>query len=174
MNATVSFDTSPQDVGGNMTLAVIPDVLMETSPLMNATVSLTEKAIDVVVAVPTVASTGANVIVAGKAAVDFYNRIARKIKAKSDASSCTPFYGTEYDEGLYYEGYAYQATATGSHCDTTAILEIVQDAVQECATKLHNAGAIRGRCKFSHGGTWDGQLQLTADPDSFPATPSTC
>lgn len=173
-NVTVNFDTSAQTIpGSEMSFAVIPEVLASDSPLLNTTSLEARGAIEVTVAVATVISSAASVVLAGNAAADLYNTIAAKIKAKSDANSCTLTYGTDSDDG-YYEGYAYEATTTGSNCDTTAILTTIQKAVKKCATKLSDAGASRGCCKFRHGGTWTGHLRLTAEPVKLPVTSVTC
>lgn len=173
-NVTVDFDTSSQTIAGSeMSLAVIPEILADSSPLLNTTGLEARGAIKVSVAVATVIGSGASVIIAGNAAVDLYDNIAAKIKAKSNANSCTLTYGTDSDDG-YYEGYAYEATTTGSNCDTTALLKTIQTAVKKCATDLSTGGATRGCCKFTHGGTWTGHLRLTAEPVKFPVTSVTC
>lgn len=172
--ATISFDTAPRvidDLGTH--LSVIPDALLETSALLNVTGIEKRKPIEVVVAVATVVGAGASVVIASGAGPDIYKYIAQKIKDKSDQNSCTLTYGTDSNDG-YFEGYAFQATTTGSKCDTTAIYKTVLNAVQDCADDLHNAKAVRGCCKFSHGGTWTGHLRLTGDPNKFPATSVPC
>ena len=175
LNATVEFETSAAMIAElDMLLAVIPEVLVDTSLLLNTTgLQARQNWIDVVVAASTVATTGLTAVVADNVAVTLYDNIAAKIKAKSDANSCTLTYGTDSDDG-YYEGYAYEATTTGSNWDTTAILAKIETAVQKCATKLNMAGVVRGCCQFSYGGTWTGHLRLTANPSSYPATSVTC
>jgi hypothetical protein len=173
--ASVVFDTEPQmfDEQAPM-VAVIPTILHPDSPLLNATADITNlqkrAAINVVIA--SVAA-GAGVIVAGNCAVQLYDNIAAKIKSKSDKNSCTLVYGTDHDDG-YYEGYAYQATTTGSRCDSTAIQKSINDAVRTRATKLHKARAVTGCCKFSHGGSWHGHLRLSANPDRYPVKSAQC
>jgi hypothetical protein len=165
--ATISFDTAPRvidDLGTQ--LSVIPDTLLEDSPLLNLTGLEKRKKIDLIVAVATVVGSTASVVIAANAGTDIYEYIAQKIKDKSDRNSCTLTYGTDSDDGSY-EGYAFQATTTGSNCDTTAIYQTILNAVEDCANKLHNARSVRGCCKSSHGGTWTGHLRLTADPDQF-------
>jgi hypothetical protein len=146
---------------------VIPDTLLEDSPLLNVTGFEKRRKIDVVVAVATVVGSTASVVIAANAGTDIYEYIAQKINDKSNRNSCTLTYGS-------YEGYAFQATTTGSNCDTTAIYQTILNAVEDCANKLQNARSVRGCCKFSHGGTWTGHLRLTADPDQFPATTVNC
>ncbi|KAF7156373.1 hypothetical protein CNMCM6106_009640 [Aspergillus hiratsukae] len=69
------------------------------------------------------------------------------IKNKSDLDSCTLTYGTDTADDYYY-GYAYEATTTGSNCDTTAEKKTILAAVEKCANQLHAAGAlcIPARC----------------------------
>lgn len=174
LNRTISFDITHRAIDNNgTTMAVIPSVILEDSHLLQDTGLERRKAIDVVVAVSTAAGAGFTAIIAANAAVDLYDNIAAKIKAKSDANSCTLTYGTDGDDG-YYEGYAYQATTTGSDCDTTAIQKTINNAVAECANSLHAAGMVRGCCRFSHGGDWTGHLRLTNAPNTYPATSVNC
>lgn len=147
---------------------------MHDSPYLNAASGLHKrKKIDVAVKYATVVGGAAGVVLGAQAGTDIYTFIASNIKGKSDQNSCTLTYGTDSDDGTY-EGYAFQATTTGSKCDTTAIYKTILHAVQECADDLHAAKAVRGCCTFSHGGTWTGHLRLTANPDKFPATTVTC
>ncbi|CAK4010823.1 Hypothetical predicted protein [Lecanosticta acicola] len=174
LNRTISFDTSYQPIDDTgFTLAVVPGVLHESSPLLQPTKLVRRKKIEVVVAVAVVATAGFNAIISANSGFDLYNSIAAKISKKSDNNACTLTYGTDADDG-YYVGYAYRATTTGTNCDTTAIEKTVQNAVYECANKLHSAGVITGCCQFSHGGTWTGHLRLTNAPDRFPATYVNC
>jgi hypothetical protein len=114
------------------------------------------------------------VIIAGNAAVDLYDNIAAKIKAKSDQNSCTLVFGTDYNDG-YYEGYAHQATTTGKNCGTTAIQKTIDNAVRNCATKLNEASAVTGCCNFRHGeGSWHRHLRLSASPERFPVQLAQC
>jgi hypothetical protein len=126
---------------------------------LNVTSLEKRRKIDVVVAVATVVGSTASVVIAANAGTDIYEYIAQKIKDKSDRNSCTLTYGTDSDDGSY-EGYAFQATTTGSNCDTTAIYQTILNAVEGCANKLHNARSVRGCCKSSHGGTWTGHLRF--------------
>lgn len=165
------FDTDAgliDDLG--TTLSVFPEVLHPDSHLLNATGLQKRRGIDVAISTTIAAGT---VILAANAALTFYDNIAAKIKAKSDENSCTLTYGTEWDN-YTHEGYAYQATTTGSNCETTAIKETMQNAVKSCANKLHDAGSTLGCCRFEHGGTWTGWLRLSADPERYPATSATC
>jgi hypothetical protein len=173
--ATVQFDTAPRVIeNNNSTLSVVPDTLMDTSPLLDTTSRIQKrKAIDVAVKVATVVGGSTGIVLGGKAGIDIYEYIAQKIKTKSDQKSCTLTYGTDSNDGTF-EGYAFQATTSGSNCDTTAIYKTILNAVKECADDLHNAKAVRGCCTFTHGGTWTGHLRLTADPNKFPATTVSC
>lgn len=106
--------------------------------------------------------------------IDIYEYLAQMIKSRSDQNSRTLSYGTDANEGIF-EGYAFNATVTGSNCDdTSAVYGEILSAVQECAESSHNAHAVRGCCGFSHGGMWKGQLRLTADPETFPAASVAC
>jgi hypothetical protein len=173
--ATVQFDTAPRVIeNNNSTLSVVPDTLMDTSPLLDTTSRIQKrKAIDVAVKVATVVGGSTGIVLGGKAGIDIYEYIAQKIKTKSDQKSCTLTYGTDSNDGTF-EGYAFQATTSGSNCDTTAIYKTILNAVKECADDLHNAKAVRGCCTFTHGGTRTGHLRLTADLNKFPATTVTC
>lgn len=93
------------------------------------------------IATATVVSHAFTAIAAANSALELYNDIAAKIKAKSDANSCTLIFGTEYDDG-YFSGYAFKATTTGKNCDTTALKKTILKAVNECANKLHDAKAV--------------------------------
>jgi hypothetical protein len=102
------------------------------------------------------------------------DKIAAKIKVKSDRNSCTLVFGTDYDDG-YYEGYAHQATTTGKNCDTTAIQKTINNVVRNCATKLNEASAVTGCCKFRDGeGSWYVHLRLSASPEKFPVQSAQC
>jgi hypothetical protein len=106
--------------------------------------------------------------------IDTYGYLAQMAKSRSDQNSCTLTYGTDSNDGII-EGYAFNATVTGSNCDdTSAVYGEILSAVQECADNLHDAHAVRGCCTFSHGGMWKGHLRLTADPGKFPAASVTC
>jgi len=182
-NFTVWWDHTPHAPEGlegtNATVAVTPHVLSPDSPLLNSSgLSArgdleTRTAIETTVAVATVVGAAAGVILAGNAGIDIYTYIAGVIEAKSNANSCTLTYGTDTADAATM-GYAYQATTTGSNCDTTAIQATVLSAVESCASSLHNAGAVSGCCRFSHGGTWTGHLRLTANTSSYPVTSVTC
>jgi hypothetical protein len=174
-NASVIFDTNPETIDNlGSTVAVTPTVLDPNSPLLNTTdTTALQKRQSINVVIAGVAA-GGTVIIAGNAAVDLYDNIAAKIKAKSDHNSCTLIYGTDHDDG-YYEGYAYQATTTGKNCDTTAIQKTINNAVRNCATKLNKARAVTGCCNFRHGGgSWHGHLRLSADPDRYPVRSAQC
>lgn len=174
--ANVDFDSTHMPIGdSDMTMAVFPTVLHPDSPLLNTTndAALQKRrgrSISVVIGEVT---RNVAVIVAGEAAVDLYKNIATKIKSLSDRNSCTLVFGTDLDDG-YHEGYAYQATTTGKKCDTTALQKTIVQAVQDCATKLHNVGAVLGCCNFDHGGTWHGHLRLSASPSKYNARDAKC
>ncbi|KAJ5338991.1 hypothetical protein N7541_010964 [Penicillium brevicompactum] len=125
------------------------------------------------VAAATVLSSATSTIIAAASALTIYEFIADVIKSKSNSNSCTMTYGTDSD-GTYFEGYAYEATTSGSNCDTTAEKKTILAAVEKCANRLHTYGAVRGCCTFSHGGTWTGHLRLTAEPLKYPVTSVTC
>jgi hypothetical protein len=122
-----------------------------------------------------VSATGEAVIAAAENAVDLYDSIAVKIKAMAEAGSCDVTYGTDYDDGRY-EGFASKATTSGPSCDTKALLQTLEGAVQQCADRLNNERAMVSCCWFSdgHGGTWTGHLMLTADLDGYPVTTVSC
>ncbi|KAJ5874126.1 uncharacterized protein N7529_002556 [Penicillium soppii] len=142
--------------------------------LYNDTNTLTKRTgIDTVVAAASVITAATSVIIAANSALNIYDFIADVIKSKSNANSCTMTYGTDSD-GTYFEGYAYEATTTGSNCDTTAEKKTILGAVEKCANRLHSRGATRGCCTFSYGGTWTGHLRLTAEPVKYPVTSVTC
>jgi hypothetical protein len=88
--------------------------------------------------------------------------------ASSDANSCSLVYGTDFD-GEVWEGYAYQTISMGFNSDTIATCEDIRTAVGDCADRLHEAHAVRGCCRISYGGTWSGQLRLTAEADGWPS-----
>lgn len=180
-NATIDFDTSMQRIpchkGMDLMLSAVPDTVHHTSHLLqpqnDTSPALTARK-SISITNVWIGFTGAGTIVlAAKAGLDMYDNIAAKIAKKSKDNSCTLTYGTDSDDG-YYMGYAYYAATTGKNCDTTAIKETVHNAVSKCADRLHDAGTVRGCCAFSHGGTWSGHLQLTADPVKYPATSVTC
>ncbi|OJJ97405.1 hypothetical protein ASPACDRAFT_62435 [Aspergillus aculeatus ATCC 16872] len=106
-------------------------------------------------------------------AVAYATYIAAIIKANPTADSCTITYGVDSEES-YVEGYAYEATTSGSNCETTAEKKTILAAVEKCATALNAAGAVRGCCTMTHGRTWEGHLRLTAEPSVYPATTVTC
>lgn len=154
-------------------MAVVPDILASTSPLLNTTGLEKRKKIDVAVKVATIAGGGGSIVLAANAALEPYKSIATIIKSHSNANSCTLEYGTDYGHGTY-EGYAFYVTTTGKNCDTTALYKTILKAVKNCADRLHNAHAIRGCCNFTHGGTWHGHLKLSGNPSSFPANGAAC
>jgi hypothetical protein len=90
--ATVQFDTAPRVIeNNNSTLSVVPDTLMDTSPLLDTTSRIQKrKAIDVAVKVATVVGGSTGIVLGGKAGIDIYEYIAQKIKTKSDLSPTGP------------------------------------------------------------------------------------
>lgn len=181
-NATVEFDTSPQRVhcdqeGMELTMSVRPHALDPSSPLLqprNTSSSSLEARRSIQITNVWIGVSGFGTAILGaNAALDMYDNIAGKINKKSDKNSCTLTYGTEYDDSKYV-GYAFKATTTGDNCDTTAIEKTIRNAVHDCADKLHTAGVVTGCCAFNHGGTWTGHLQLTSQPDRFPAHNAQC
>lgn len=141
--------------------------------LYNDTLTLDKRTSIDVTATAGIIGSGATVIIAANAALEIYKSITQIIKEKAEEKSCTLTYGTEYD-GVHYEGYAYEATSSSIKCGTTAEKKTILAAVKKCANTLHSQGAIRGCCKFSHGGTWRGHLRLTGNPSKFPAHSVTC
>lgn len=177
--AMVHFNTSAEMIADtDLSFAVIPQAVMDTSPLLNATglstTGLQARTAITVQVYTSIISTAGTVILAGNAAADLYDRLAAIIKDKSEAHSCTLIYGTESDDS-YYEGYAYQATTVNKKCNTNAEKSTIETAVKNCATRLHAASTLAGCCKFSHGGgAWTGHLRLTASPKLHPVTTVTC
>lgn len=101
--------------------------------------------------------------------IDVYEYIAQKIEPGSDEKSCTLTYSGDASDDGVFEGYAFNATVTGSKCgDATAVYGEVLGRVQQCADALHDAHAVRGCCHFSYKRKWHGHLKLTVDPDNFP------
>ncbi|KAJ5927867.1 hypothetical protein N7466_006823 [Penicillium verhagenii] len=130
--------------------------------------------ITVIAEAATVIGGTATVIIAANSGVSIYKYIAGIMKSKSDDNSCTLTWGTDTGDG-YVEGYAYEATTTGSNCETTAEKKTMVKAVEKCANYLHDSGATRGCCKMNHGGgTWRGHLRLSAEPTKYPAHSVTC
>lgn len=152
----------------NLSLYITADKILGTSPLLKASAIHRRVPVNVVLTnATTIAATG-TLIIAADATTPLYDWIAQKITAISDANSCALIYGTDSD-GEIWEGYAYQTISTGLNCDTTASCETIRAAVGECADSLHEARAVRGCCRLSYGGTWSGQLKLTAEADGWPS-----
>lgn len=151
-----------------MSLSITTDKVLETSPLLKHPDSPQRVPINVTVTNTTsIAATG-NLIIAADSSPGLYDWVARKITAASDANSCAAIYGTDFD-GQVWEGYAYQTITKGLNCDTIAPYKTIRTAVGDCADRLHEAYAVRGCCRLSYGGTWTGQLRLTAEADGWPA-----
>lgn len=152
----------------DLLLHVTTNKILGTSPLVKSSDIHRRLPVDVVVTnATTIAATG-SLIIAADATTPLYDWVAQKITASSDAHSCALVYGIDFD-GEVWEGYAYQTISTGLNCDTTASCEIIRAAVGECAGSLHEARTVRGCCRFSYGGTWSGQLRLTAEADGWPS-----
>lgn len=112
---------------------------------------------DTAVAEATVVSSQTSTIAAASSAPKFCQFIASVIESKSNTRSCTLNTGAD-TEGTYFEGYAYQASMSGSTCVTTAEKKTILVAVEKCANRLHSYGATCGCCTFTLGGTWTGHL----------------
>ncbi|OOQ85062.1 hypothetical protein PEBR_31216 [Penicillium brasilianum] len=120
--------------------------------LCNDTTALTRRTgITTTVAAATVLAAATSTIIAGSSVLTIYEFISDAIKSKSNPNSSTMTYGTD-SGGTYFEAYAYEATTSGSNCDTTAEKKTILAAVETCANHLHTYGAVRGCCTFSHGG----------------------
>lgn len=151
----------------DLSLYITADKILETSPLLKNLDVHPRVPVDVVVTnITTIAAAGPLVIPADST-TGLYDWVTRKIATSSDANSCAMVYGTDFD-GENWEGYAYQTISTGLNCDTTASCEIIRVAVGNCADRLNEAHAVRGCCRLSYGGTWTGQLRLTAEADGWP------
>lgn len=151
----------------DLSLYITTDKILGTSPLLQTSDVYRRIPVDIVLTnATTIAATG-TLIIAADATTPLYDWVAQKITASSDANSCVLVHETDFD-GEAWEGCAYQRIFTGLKCDTTASCENVRAAVGECADRLHEARAVRGCCRLSYGGTWSGQLRLTADADGCP------
>jgi len=151
----------------NLSLHITTDKVLSTSPLLRTSGVHPRSPVDVVLTNATTLAARGTLIIPADSTTPFYDRIAQKITASSDADSCTMICGTDF-EGEVWEGLAYQTIPTGSNCDTTASCETIRTAVGECADRLHEARAVRGCCRISDGGTWSGQLRLRAEADGWP------
>jgi hypothetical protein len=124
------------------------------------------------VAAATVLSAATNTIIAAASALTIYDFIADVIKSKSNSSSCTMTYGTDSD-GTYFEGYAYEATTSGSNCDNCREENYSCSCGEMCKPSAHVRRHTRC-CTFSHGGAWTGHLRLTAESLKYPVIYVTC
>ena len=152
----------------DLSLYITTDKILGTSPLLQTHDVHQRVPVSVVVTNTTTLATPGTLIIADDTSAPLYDWVAQKITASSDANSCTLVYGTDFD-GETWEGFAYQAISTGLNCDTTASCETIRAAVGDCADRLHEARAVRGCCRISYGGTWSGQLRLTAEADGWPS-----
>jgi len=97
--------------------------------------------------------------------------IANWIKGWSNKNVCDPGTG----QGMVTEqngptvGYLYRTTSTGKDCKTTAEVKTIAAAVAKCMNQANAMKATTVCCKFTHGGTWTGHLQLTSDTERWPA-----
>ncbi|KAJ5573577.1 uncharacterized protein N7459_008004 [Penicillium hispanicum] len=93
--------------------------------------------------------------------------IAQEIDAQSESNSCAAVTGrkTGFD-GVTYN-YYYEASTSGSNCDTTAELKTIVSAIDDAWDDLgsHSAACLT----MSHGGTWQGNLGITAMQSDYPA-----
>jgi hypothetical protein len=170
MRCLASHPNAQSDALGHpdLSLYITTDKILATSPLLQTSDVHRRVPVDVdVTNTTTLAATGTLVIAADSTA-PLYHWVAQKITASSDANSCSLVYGTDFD-GEVWEGYAYQTISMGFNSDTTATCEDIRTAVGDCADRLHEAHAVRGCCRISYGGTWSGQLRLTAEADGWPS-----
>lgn len=79
------------------------------------------------------------------------------IKGLSDGDTCahTVFY-------IANLAFSYYTTTTGSNCDTTAEKKTIKNAVEKGLSHALDVGAKSALFAFSHGGTWNGHLQMAA------------
>lgn len=151
-----------------MSLSITTDRLLDTSPLLKDADPHSRVPINVTITNTTSVATTGTLVVTADSTPGLYDWVARKITSSSDANSCAPVYGTDFD-GKFWEGYAYQTIAEGLNCDTVAPYATIRAAVGCCADQLHEAQAVRGCCRLSFGDTWVGQLRLTAEEGAWPA-----
>jgi hypothetical protein len=159
------------DAVGNsdISLYITTDKILATSPLLQTSDVHRRVPVDVVVVTnTTIIAATSTLVIAADSTAPLYDWVAQKITASSDANSCSLVYGTDFD-GEVWEGYAYQTISMGFNSDTTATCEDIRTAVGDCADRLHEAHAVRGCCRISYGGTWSGQLRLTAEADGWPS-----
>lgn len=168
--ARVMARQQQRDASGasDLSLYITTDKILGTSPLVQTAGIQPRVPVSVVVTNTTTLAAPGTLIIAADTSAPLYDWVAQKITASSDANSCTLVYGTDFD-GEIWEGFAYQAISTGLNCDTTASCETIRAAVGDCADRLHEARAVRGCCRISYGGTWSGQLRLTAEADGWPS-----
>lgn len=150
-----------------LSLYITADKVLGTSPLLENHDLHPRVPVDVVVTNTTTIAAAETLVILADSTTGLYDWVTQKITASSDANSCAMVYGTDFD-GESWEGYAYQTISTGLNCDTTASCEAIRVAVGDCADRLHEALAVRGCCRLSYGGTWAGQLRLTAEADGWP------
>lgn len=151
----------------DLSLYITTDKVLGTSPLLRTSDVHPRTPVDVVLTNATTLASRGTLIIAADSTTPFYDWVAQKITASSDANSCAMMYGTDFD-GEVWEGFTYQTISTGSNCDTTASCETIRAAVGERADRLHEARAVRGCCRISYGGSWSGQLRLRAEADGWP------
>ncbi|KAJ5294271.1 hypothetical protein PENANT_c028G05528 [Penicillium antarcticum] len=159
--------------GSDMTVS-FDKVHADYISVFNGTDSLEKRRIIDVEATAAVVTAGSSVILAANAGINIYNFIADVIKSKSNSNSCSMTIGSDSDGHGHVEGYAYEATTSGSKCDTTSERKTILAAVRKCADWLHTHGAVTGCCQFSHGGTWKGHLRLSANNGKYPASSVRC
>ncbi|KAL8991797.1 MAG: hypothetical protein Q9169_007641, partial [Polycauliona sp. 2 TL-2023] len=80
------------------------------------------------------------------------------IKYLSDIGSCE-----EQGGGIPGTGINFEYQASGRNCDTTSERKTIEAAVQGCVERMRSAHATQMCCEFTHGGTWTGHMQVTAD-----------
>jgi hypothetical protein len=175
-NSTTAVLTTPivhqwEEEGFNMTLHLNVINADYAGAYTNSSLDLTKRT--GITQVLTVVKKGAEIIRLAKDVVEIVEFVAGIMKTKSNSDSCTSTKGTDTGDGETY-GYFYKASTTGENCDTTAELKTLKSAATKCFNKMHAAGCTLCCCKFDHGGTWRGHLQMSADPTNYPATYASC
>lgn len=125
-----------------ISLSITTDKLLSSSPLLKNVVAPSRVPTNVTITNTTSITTTSSLIVAADSTPGLYDWVARKITTSSDANSCAPVYGTDFD-GKFWEGYAYQTITEGLNCDTVAPYATIRAAVGCCADELHEAQAVR-------------------------------
>lgn len=176
-NARVIYNTRPAAVDDSgLTVAVVPTVLHPASPLLSS-FRLKRRGIPTGVTIAADTDYGTTIPICPAA----YAPIAGKIKELSDETSHALFTSATISYKDYHLGYAYHATTADSKRDAMAVPNTFEDAVvdkavADCAARLHAAKVVAGCCCFHYRGKsdWHGYLQLSADPERYPADKANC